>query len=124
MMKLFGRAYLKIQRRYNAVSGIKTICIYSVNRDVFSSEGFITSTLTNPKSQAVTSTNEMIPCSSTNSDSSQPCSSKSLDAFVLDASKATNFVLPLEISPSPPPKKKNGEKSKSQIEAEKLNFLL
>lgn len=109
MMELFGRAYLKVQRGDIAVNGFKVTGIYPVNRNVFSSEDFIASTLTVPRSEKPTV--DPLPCSSTRSDSPQPCSSKSLDVIVPDKSNPAKFVSPMEISP-PPPKKQTSNRGR------------
>ncbi|GFX74342.1 retrovirus-related Pol polyprotein from transposon 297 [Trichonephila clavipes] len=58
------------------------------------------------RSQARRPPNDSVSYSSTNSDSSQSCSSKSPDMVIPYASKSTNFVLPVQISPPLPKKQK------------------
>ncbi|GFS70587.1 hypothetical protein NPIL_320331 [Nephila pilipes] len=77
--------------------------IFKLSTEI-SLDDFIASALTDPRSQAMIPTNDPIPYLSASSDSPQPCSSKSLDVFIPDTSKSSNYVLPVDISP-PSPKK-------------------
>ncbi|GFU15795.1 hypothetical protein TNCV_2367601 [Trichonephila clavipes] len=64
--------------------------------------------------------NEHVPYSFTSSGYSQPMSSRSADMIIHDTFKSTNFVLPVEISKSPPKmQKSNIEISCHQLKNQK-----